>query len=152
MTPSCSSSSRCYIKTTHATDQIQGLVCHDRSQGRILPHIHPSVSQEVPEVRFWGQSIPISLWASSGAPRQEEPSVPSRGLDILPPTRTVETVGLATEGAQLIDSGLSTEVVETILHYSAPSSSISECGPGKAQFALPSVGIRCLCPQSCPVV
>ncbi len=33
-------------------------------------------------------------WASSGAPRQEGPSVPCRGLDISPPTRTVETVGL----------------------------------------------------------
>ncbi len=40
--------------------QILGLVCHDRSQGRILPHIHPSVSQEVPEVRLRGQSSPIS--------------------------------------------------------------------------------------------
>ncbi len=39
--------------------QIRRLVCHDRSQGRILLHIHPSVSQEVPEVRFWGQSIPV---------------------------------------------------------------------------------------------
>ncbi len=27
----------------------------------------------------------------------------------------------------------------------------SECGPGKAQFTLPSAGIRCLYPQSCPV-
>ncbi len=43
------------------------------------------------------------------------------GLEISPPTRTVETVGLASEGAQLIDSGLSTEVVETILHSRAPS-------------------------------
>ncbi len=43
-----------------------------------------------------------------------------------PPTRTVETVGLASEGGQLIDSGLSTEVVETILHSRAPFSSISE--------------------------
>ncbi len=50
--------------------------------------------------------------ASSGAPRQEGPSVPSRGLDI---------VGLTSEGAQLIESGLSTEVVETILHSRAPS-------------------------------
>ncbi len=54
--------------------------------------------------------------ASSGAPRQEGPSVPSRGLDISPPTRTVETVVLASEGAQLIDSGLSTEVFESALH------------------------------------
>ncbi len=59
--------------------------------------------------------------ASSGAPCQEGPSVPSRGLDISPPTRTMETVGLASEGAQLIDSDLSTEVVETILHSKAPS-------------------------------
>ncbi len=55
---------------------------------------------------------------SSGAPRQEGPSVPSGGLEISPPTRTV---GLASEGGQLIDSGLSTEVVETILHSRAPS-------------------------------
>ncbi len=45
------------------------------------------------------------------------------GLEISPPTRTVETVGLTSEGAQLIDSSLSTEVVETILHSRAPSTS-----------------------------
>ncbi len=33
----------------------------------------------------------------------------------------METVGLTSEGNQLIDSGLSTEVVETILHSRAPS-------------------------------
>ncbi len=44
-----------------------------------------------------------------------------RDLDISPPSRTMETVGLASEGAQLINSGLSTEVVETILHSRAPS-------------------------------
>ncbi len=43
------------------------------------------------------------------------------GYEISPPTRTVETVGLASEGAQLIDSGFSTEVVESILHSRAPS-------------------------------
>ncbi|XDV47256.1 hypothetical protein PO909_016939 [Leuciscus waleckii] len=59
--------------------------------------------------------------ASSGATRQEGPSVPSRGLDFSPPTGTVEPVGLASEGAQLIESGLSTEVVETILQSRAPS-------------------------------
>ncbi len=46
---------------------------------------------------------------------------PKQGLDISPPTRTVETVGLASEGAQLKDSGLSTEVYQTILHSRAPS-------------------------------
>ncbi len=59
--------------------------------------------------------------ASSGDPRHEGPSVPSRGLSISPSTRTVETVGLASEGAQLIDSGLSTKFVEAILHSRAPS-------------------------------
>ncbi len=48
------------FETNRATDQIRGLVCHDRYQGCILPHIHPSVSQEVPEVLFWGQSMPVS--------------------------------------------------------------------------------------------
>ncbi len=48
------------FETNRATDQIRGLVCHDRSQGRVFPHIHPSVSQEVSEVCFWGQSIPVS--------------------------------------------------------------------------------------------
>ncbi|XDV37002.1 hypothetical protein PO909_006702 [Leuciscus waleckii] len=38
-----------------------------------------------------------------------------------PPARTVEPVGLASEGAQLIESGLSTEVAETILQSRAPS-------------------------------
>ncbi|CAM4528872.1 unnamed protein product [Leuciscus chuanchicus] len=59
--------------------------------------------------------------ASSGVTRQEGPSVPGRGLDISPSARTVEPVGLASEGAQLIESGLSTEVVETILQSRAPS-------------------------------
>ncbi len=59
--------------------------------------------------------------ASSGAPRQEGPFVPSRGLETSPTTRTVETVGLASEGSQLIDSGLSTKVVKTIFHSRSPS-------------------------------
>ncbi len=54
------------------------------------------------------KSILPSRRASSGAPHQEGPSFPSGGLDISPPSRTMETVGLASEGAQLINSGLST--------------------------------------------
>ncbi len=77
----------------------------------------PAVAGQSMVPRF---KIP-SRRASSGAPRQEGPSVQSTGLDISPPSRTVETVGLAFEGAQLIDSDLSTEVVETILHSRAPS-------------------------------
>ncbi len=67
------------------------------------------------------KSIIPSRRASSGAHRQEGPSVPSEGLDISPPSRTMETVCLASEGAQLMNSGLSTKVVETILHTRAPS-------------------------------
>ncbi len=38
----------------------RGLVCHDRSKRRILPYLHPSHSQEVPEVCFRGKRLPIS--------------------------------------------------------------------------------------------
>ncbi len=50
-----------HAEASCVANQVQGLVCHDRSERRILPRIHPSVSQEVPKVRFWGQSIPISV-------------------------------------------------------------------------------------------
>ncbi len=36
------------------------LVFHGRSKRRIVPCLHPSSSQEVPEVCFCGQSVPIS--------------------------------------------------------------------------------------------
>ncbi len=49
----------------------------------------PAVAGQIMVPRY---NIP-SRRVSSGAPRQEGPSVPSRGLDISPPTRTVETVG-----------------------------------------------------------
>ncbi len=84
--------------------------------GSTISHCPTVVGQSVVP-RF---NIP-SRRASSGAPHQERPSVPSRGLDISPPSRTMEIVGLDSEGAHLIDSGLSTEVVETILHSRAPS-------------------------------
>ncbi len=44
------------FETNRVTNQIRGLVCHDRTQGRILSYIHSSMSQEVPEVRFWGKA------------------------------------------------------------------------------------------------
>ncbi len=49
-----------YCKTGRVSNQIRGLVRHDRSKRRLFPCIHPSQSQEVPEVRFQGQSLPIS--------------------------------------------------------------------------------------------
>ncbi len=72
----------------------------------------PAVARQSMVHRF---NVP-SWRASSGAPRQEGPSVSSRGLDICG-----QTVSLASEGAHLIDSGFSTDVVETILHSRAPS-------------------------------
>ncbi|KAL0151251.1 hypothetical protein M9458_053442 [Cirrhinus mrigala] len=47
--------------------------------------------------------------------------IPVGGHDSSPPSGVMEAVGVAPEGAQLIASGLSTEVVETILQSRAPS-------------------------------
>ncbi len=76
-----------------------------RSPGESLPgpgfttsHC-PAVARQIVVPRY---NIPPRR-DSSAAPHQEGPSVPSRGLDVSPPTRTVETVGLASEGGQLID-------------------------------------------------
>ncbi len=64
-----------------------------------------STTSHCPEVAGQGMvprfNIPSGR-ASSGASCQEGPSVPSRGLDISLPTRTVEIVGLIA----IIDSGL----------------------------------------------
>ncbi len=52
-------------QTGRVSDQVRGLVCHDRSKICLLPYIHPSQSQEVPEVRIQGKNLPISgssLW------------------------------------------------------------------------------------------
>ncbi|KAL0201683.1 hypothetical protein M9458_004870, partial [Cirrhinus mrigala] len=49
------------------------------------------------------------------SPRRLSMGDPRGGRHPAPPSGVVEAVGVAPEGAQLIDSGLSTEVVETIL-------------------------------------
>ncbi len=125
--PHASSSSRTGCDDTDVAEASSVCISPDcsapRSTGESSPGPGPTTSY-CPAVA--GQSmVPKSILpsrrASSGAPRQEGPSVPSGGLDISPPSRTMETVGLASEGAQLINSGLSTEVVETILHSRAPS-------------------------------
>ncbi len=56
---------------------------------------------------------------SMGDSRQE--GSPLKGKGLSPPPGVMEAVGVASEGAQLIASGLSTEVVETILQSRAPS-------------------------------
>ncbi len=48
-------------------------------------------------------------------------SLSGRGFVLSPPSGVVETVGGAPEGARLIASGPSTEVVETVLQSRAPS-------------------------------
>ncbi len=49
-----------HCQTGCVSDQVRGLVCHDRSKRCLFPCLHPSQSQEVPEVCFQGQSLPIS--------------------------------------------------------------------------------------------
>ncbi len=51
----------------------------------------------------------------------ERSPLTSGGYDLSPPPGVMEAVGVAPEGARLIASGLSTEVVETILQSRAPS-------------------------------
>ncbi len=58
---------------------------------------------------------------SMGDSRQEGSPLTGGGHHLSPPPGVVEAVGVAPEGAQLIASGLSTEVVETILQSRAPS-------------------------------
>ncbi len=118
--------------------------------------------------RVRGDRVPLLLIAPSGAraeygsqiyypfsagllwiSRQEGPSVPSGGLDISPPSRTMETVGLASEGAHLIDSGLSTKVVETILHPRAPST--RKCYAWKWKVFTSWCSDYQLDPVNCPV-
>lgn len=73
-----------------------------------------------------GQSV---FLRSSASPRrlfsadsdQEGPVVQGRGLHISSPSRAMEAEGLASEVAQLIGTGLSAKVVETLLHCRAPS-------------------------------
>ncbi len=56
-----------------------------------------------------------------GDSRQEGSPLTGRGHDLSPLFGVVEAVGVAPEGAQLMASGLSTEVAETILQSRAPS-------------------------------
>ncbi len=42
------------------SDPIVELVRVNRSQGRIFSRVNIATTQEVPEVRFWGRSLPVS--------------------------------------------------------------------------------------------
>lgn len=52
---------------------------------------------------------------------QEGSALSGRGHYILSPAGIMETVGLAPQGAQYLEAGLSAGVVETILNSRAPS-------------------------------
>ncbi len=54
-------------------------------------------------------------------PSEEGSAVSGRGHNFSPSARAVETVGLAPEGAQYLEAGLSAGVIETILRSRAPS-------------------------------
>ncbi len=71
------------------------------------------------EYSLWPDFSPRRL--SMGDSRQEGYPLTGSGHDLSPPLGVVETMGVAPEGAQLIASGLSTEVAETILQSRAPS-------------------------------
>ncbi len=71
------------------------------------------------EYSLWPDFSPRRL--SMGDSRQERSPLTGSGHDLSPPLGVVETMGVAPEGAQLIASGLSTEVAETILQSRAPS-------------------------------
>ncbi len=45
-----------HAQTSCVSDQVRGLVCDDRFEGHIFPYIHPSSTQEVPEVCFRGKA------------------------------------------------------------------------------------------------
>jgi len=66
---------------------------------------------------FHGSSIRPSL----ANPDQEGPFFPGRGHNISPSAGAMEALGLALEGDQFLNTGLSTEIVETILNSRAPS-------------------------------
>ncbi len=82
-------------------------------------------------------------------PVQEGSPLTGGGYDPSPPPRVMEAVGVAPEGAQLIASGLSTEVVETILQSRAPST--RKLYGLKWRLFTSWCGDRQLDPVNCPV-
>ncbi len=84
---------------------------------------------------------------SMGDSYQEGSPLTGRGLS--PPPEVMEAVGVASEGAQLIASGLSTEVVETILQSRAPST--RKLYALKWRIFTSWCGDRQLNPVNCPI-
>ncbi len=80
---------------------------------------------------------------------QEGSPLTGGGYDLSPLPRVMEAVGVAPEGAQLIASGLSTEVAETILQFRAPST--RKLYALKWKLFTSWCGDRQLDPVNCPI-
>ncbi len=94
-----------------------------RSSGENVPGQGPSAASSPvlarPSMVLGTDFSPQRL--SMGDSSQEGSPLTGGGHDPSPPPGFVEIVGVAPNGAQLITSGLSTEVVETILQFRAPT-------------------------------
>ncbi len=107
----------------------RGFVCTpfpDRSPHRSSKESALGWGPSIVKTLFWPGRIGLwtdfsPRWLSLGDSRQEGSPLTGSGHDLSPLVGAVEAVGVAPEGAQLIGSGLSTEVAETILQSRAPS-------------------------------
>ncbi len=89
-----------------------------------------------PSIVLWPDFSPRRL--SMGDSCQEGSPLAGNGHDLSPPLGVVETMGVAPKGAQLIASGLSTEVAETILQSNARHGCTgTQLAPGPAQICVP---------------
>ncbi len=107
---------RGFVCTPSPIAQLLGVLERVRMDGVLLLK-NPVLAG--PSIVLWPDFSPRRL--SMGDSRQEGSPLTGSGHDLSPPLGVVETMGVAPEGAQLIASGLSTEVAETILQSRAPS-------------------------------
>ncbi len=84
----------------------------------------PGWDPSIAKTSFWPGRVwfcDLIFLLSMGDSHQEGSPLTGSGHDLSSLLGVVEAVGVETEGAQLISSGLSTEVAETILQSRAPS-------------------------------
>ncbi len=133
----------------------RGFICTpfpDRSAHRSSQEIASGWGPSITKTLFWPGRVwfsdLISLLDSSpwGIPIKKGSPLTGRGHDLSPLLRFVKDVGVAPEGAQLIASGLSTEVAETFFQSKAPSMS-TPCTPWSWDSGC---GDRQLDPVNCP--
>ncbi len=105
----------------------RGFVCTPfpaRSAHRSSRESAPGWGPSIAKTSFWPGRVwfcDLIFLLSMGDSHQEGSPLTGSGHDLSSLLGVVEAVGVATEGAQLISSGLSTEVAETILQSRAPS-------------------------------